>query len=196
LIIYFFKLHKHWYDWCDNHYTDLAGVAADPYLRAKALGELSIIDISLSPQLFLDNEPAREMAAEFLDQMYENHQEFLFSCSYACRHLTISDLAHPELWLINAQAMNRIFAFDPVIELAAYIKVSKRKAARLLEDADYANSCGPDIAKMVVKMREIERLFAENRAVVRESAVGYSEREGHWGTIIYNIVKDIEKRFG
>lgn len=189
-------LQWHWYDWCDNHYTDLAGVAADPYLRAKALGELSIIDISLSPQLFLDNELARELAADVLDQMYENRQEFLFSCSYARRYLTISDLAHAELWLINAQAMNRIFAFDPVIELAAYIKVSKRKAARLLEDADYANSCGPDIAKMVVKMREIERLFAENRAVVRESAVGYSEREGHWGTIIYNIVKDIEKRFG
>ena len=189
-------LQWHWYDWCDNHYTDLAGVAADPYLRAKALGELSIIDISLSPQLFLDNELARELAADVLDQMYENRQEFLFSCSYARRYLTISDLAHAELWLINAQAMNRIFAFDPVIELAAYIKVSKRKAARLLEDADYANSCGPDIAKMVVKMREIERLFAENRAVVSESAVGYSEREGHWGTIIYNIVKDIEKRFG
>ena len=45
-------------------------------------------------------------------------------------------------------------------------------------------------------MREIEQLFAENRAVVRESAVGYSEREGHWGTIIRNIIKDIEKRFG
>lgn len=189
-------LQWHWYDWCDNHYTDLAGVAADPYLRAKALGELSIIDISLSPQLFLDNELARELAADVLDQMYENRQEFLFSCSYARRYLTISDLAHPELWLINAQAMNQIFAFDPVVELAAYIKVSKRKAARLLEDADYANSCGPDIAKMVVKMREIERLFAENRAVVRESAVGYIEREGHWGVIIRNIIKNIEKRFG
>ena len=95
-------LQWHWYDWCDNHYTDLAGVAADPYLRAKALGELSIIDISLSPQLFLDNELARELAADVLDQMYENRQEFLFSCSYARRYLTISDLAHPELWLINA----------------------------------------------------------------------------------------------
>ena len=67
-------LQWHWYDWCDNHYTDLAGVAADPYLRAKALGELSIIDISLSPQLFLDNELARELAADVLDQMYENRQ--------------------------------------------------------------------------------------------------------------------------
>ena len=40
--------------------TPISGVAADPYLRAKALGELSIIDISLSPQLFLDtNQPGR-----------------------------------------------------------------------------------------------------------------------------------------
>ena len=189
-------LQWHWYDWCDNHYTDLAGVAADPYLRAKALGELSIIDISLSPQLFLDNEPAREMAAEFLDQMYENHQEFLFSCSYACRHLTISDLAHPELWLINAQAMNQIFAFDPVVELAAHIEVSEHEATKLLESVNYAYSCGPDIAQAVAETWEIEQLFAEKRALVRGSAVGYIEREGHWGVIIRNIIKNIEKRFG
>ena len=184
-----------WNGWYRDHYTNLAGVAADPYLRAKAIRELSVTDIISHIDLFLAHEPVRQLAAAFLDRVYENRQVYLFSYigSFGSR---ITDLAHPELWLINAQAMNRIFAFDPVIELAAYIKVSKRKAARLLEDADYANSCGPDIAKMVVKMREIERLFAENRAVVRESAVGYSEREGHWGTIIYNIVKDIEKRFG
>lgn len=189
-------LQWHWYDWCDNHYTDLAGVAADPYLRAKALGELSIIDISLSPQLFLDNELARELAADVLDQMYENHQEFLFSCSYARRYLTISDLAHPELWLINAQAMNQIFAFDPVVELAAHIEVSEHEATKLLESVNYAYSCGPDIAQAVAETWEIEQLFAEKRALVRGSAVGYIEREGHWGIIIRNIIKNIEKRFG
>ena len=185
-----------WWDgWYRDHYTNLAGVAADPHLRAKAIRELSVTDIISHIDLFLANEPVRQLAAAFLDRVYENRQVYLFSYigSFGSR---IADLAHPELWLINAQAMNRIFAFDPVIELAAYIKVSKRKAARLLEDTDYANSCGPDIAKVVVKMREIEQLFAENRAVVRESAVGYSEREGHWGTIIRNIIKDIEKRFG
>ncbi|MFC2263477.1 MAG: hypothetical protein ACFNLI_12675 [Corynebacterium matruchotii] len=185
-----------WWDgWYRDHYTNLAGVAADPHLRAMAIRELSVTDIISHIDLFLAHEPVKQLAAAFLDRVYENRQVYLFSYigSFGSR---ITDLAHPELWLINAQAMNRIFAFDPVIELAAYIKVSKRKAARLLEDADYANSCGPDIAKMVVKMREIERLFAENRAVVRESAVGYSEREGHWGTIIHNIIKDIEKRFG
>ena len=189
-------LQWHWYDWCDNHYTDLAGVAADPYLRAKALGELSIIDISLSPQLFLDNELARELAADVLDQMYENRQEFLFSCSYARRYLTISDLAHPELWLINAQAMNQIFAFDPVVELAAHIEVSEHEATKLLESVNYAYSCGPDIAQAVAETWEIEQLFAEKRALVRGSAVGYIEREGHWGVIIRNIIKNIEKRFG
>ena len=185
-----------WWDgWYRDHYTNLAGVAADPHLRAKAIRELSVTDIISHIDLFLANEPVRQLAAAFLDRVYENRQVYLFSYigSFGSR---IADLAHPELWLINAQAMNRIFAFDPVIELAAYIKVSKRKAARLLEDTDYANSCGPDIAKVVVKMREIEQLFTENRAVVRESAVGYSEREGHWGTIIRNIIKDIEKRFG
>ena len=170
-------LQWHWYDWCDNHYTDLAGVAADPYLRAKALGELSIIDISLSPQLFLDNELARELAADVLDQMYENRQEFLFSCSYARRYLTISDLAHPELWLINAQAMNQIFAFDPVVELAAHIEVSEHEATKLLESVNYAYSCGPDIAQAVAETWEIEQLFAEKRALVRGSAVGYSEEK-------------------
>jgi len=202
-------LQWHWYDWCDNHYTDLAGVAADPYLRAKALGELSIIDISLSPQLFLDNEPAREMAAEFLDQVYENRREYLFSHSRKARYW-ISDLAHPELWLINYQAMDRIFAFDPVVELAAHIEVSEHEAAKLLGDVNYAYSCGPDIAQAVAETWEIEQLFAENRAVVRESAV--------WETIIHNliikeveninrtikeiknlsrnIIKNIEKRFG
>ena len=189
-------LQWHWYDWCDNHYTDLAGVAADPYLRAKALGELSIIDISLSPQLFLDNELARELAADVLDQMYENRQEFLFSCSYARRYLTISDLAHAELWLINAQAMNQIFAFDPVVELAAHIEVSEHEATKLLESVNYAYSCGPDIAQAVAETWEIEQLFAEKRALVRGSAVGYIERQGHWGVIIRNIIKNIEKRFG
>ena len=184
-----------WNGWYRDHYTNLAGVAADPYLRAMAIRKLSVTDIISHIDLFLAHEPVRQLAAAFLDRVYENRQVYLFSYigSFGSR---ITDLAHPELWLINAQAMNRIFAFDPVIELAAYIKVSKRKAARLLEDADYANSCGPDIAKMVVKMREIERLFAENRAVVRESAVGYSEREGHWGTIIRSIIKDIEELFG
>lgn len=177
-------LQWHWYDWCDNHYTDLAGVAADPYLRAKALGELSIIDISLSPQLFLDNEPAREMAAEFLDQVYENRREYLFSHSRKARYW-ISDLAHPELWLINYQAMDRIFAFDPVVELAAHIEVSEHEAAKLLGDVNYAYSCGPDIAQAVAETWEIEQLFAENRAVVRESAV--------WETIIHNlIIKEVE----
>lgn len=188
-------LQWHWYDWCDNHYTDLAGVAADPYLRAKALGELSIIDISLSPQLFLDNELARELAADVLDQMYENRQEFLFSHSRKARYW-ISDLAHPELWLINAQAMNQIFAFDPVVELAAHIEVSEHEATKLLESVNYAYSCGPDIAQAVAETWEIEQLFAEKRALVRGSAVGYIEREGHWGVIIRNIIKNIEKRFG
>ena len=184
-----------WNGWYRDHYTNLAGVAADPYLRAMAIRKLSVTDIISHIDLFLAHEPVRQLAAAFLDRVYENRQVYLFSYigSFGSR---ITDLAHPELWLINAQAMNRIFAFDPVIELAAYIKVSKRKAARLLEDADYANSCGPDIAKMVVKMREIERLFTENRALVRESAVGYSEREGHWGTVIRSIIKDIEELFG
>ena len=186
-------LQWHWYDWCDNHYTDLAGVAADPYLRAKALGELSIIDISLSPQLFLDNELARELAADVLDQMYENRQEFLFSCSYARRYLTISGLAHPELWLINAQAMNRIFAFNPVVELAAHIAVSEHEAVKLLGDVNYAYSCGPDIAQAVAETWEIEQLFAEKRALVRGSAVGYIEREDYWETITHNlIIKEVE----
>ena len=184
-----------WNGWYRDHYTNLAGVAADPHLRAKAIRELSVNDIISHIDLFLAHEPVKQLAAAFLDRVYENRQVYLFSyiSSFGSR---IADLAHPELWLINAQAMNRIFAFDPVIELAAYIKVSKREAARLLEDADYANSCGPDIAKMVVKMREIEQLFAEKRALVRGSAVGYSETEGHWGMIIRNIIKDIEKIFG
>ena len=184
-------------------------MAADPYLRAKALGELEIFDISRNHQLFLDNEPAREMAADFLDQMYENRQEFLFSHSRKARYW-ISDLAHPELWLINAQAMNRIFAFDPVVELAAHIEVSEHEAAKLLGDVNYAYSCGPDIAQAVAETWEIEQLFAEHRAVVCGSAV--------WQTITHNliikeieninrtikdiknlsrsIIKEIEKRFG
>ena len=208
-------LQWHWYDWCDNHYTDLAGVAADPYLRAmairEAIRELSIGSIVRNIQLFLDNEPAREMAAEFLDQVYENRREYLFSCGdwlryqcgdwlrYQCGdwlRYQISNLAHPELWLINAQAMNRFFAFDPVVELAAYIEVSEYEAAKLLGDMNYAYSCGPDIAQAVVETWKIEQLFAENRALVRGSAVGYIEREGHWGTIIRNIIKNIEIQSG
>ena len=188
-------LQWHWYDWCDNHYTDLAGVAADPYLRAKALGDLSGYSIARNIQLFLDNEPARELAADFLNQMYENRQAYLFSHSREDKYW-ISDLAYPELWLINAQAMNRIFAFDPVVELAAYLKVSEHEAAKLLGDANYAYSCGPNITQIVAETWGIEQFFAEKRAIVRGSAVGYIEREeGNWGIIIYNIIKEIEKLF-
>ena len=137
-----------WNGWYRDHYTNLAGVAADPYLRAMAIRKLSVTDIISYIDLFLAHEPVRQLAAAFLDRVYENRQVYLFSYigSFGSR---IIDLAHPELWLINVQAMNRIFAFDPVIELAAYIKVSKRKAARLLEDADYANSCGPNILALI-----------------------------------------------
>ena len=210
-------LQWHWYDWCDNHYTDLAGVAADPYLRAMAIRKLSVTNIISHIDLFLANEPVRQLAAAFLDRVYENRQVYLFSCGDWLRY-RISGLAHPELWLINAQAMNQIFAFDPVVELAAHIEVSEHEATKLLESVNYAYSCGPDIAQAVAETWEIEQLFAEKRALVRGSAVGYIEREDYWETITHNliikeveninrtikeiknlsrnIIKNIEKRFG
>ena len=185
-------LQWHWYDWCDNHYTDLAGVAADPYLRAMAIRKLSVTDIISHIDLFLANEPVRQLAAAFLDRVYENRQVYLFSCGDWFRY-RISGLAHPELWLINAQAMNRIFAFNPVVELAAHIAVSEHEAVKLLGDVNYAYSCGPDIAQAVAETWEIEQLFAEKRALVRGSAVGYIEREDYWETITHNlIIKEIE----
>ena len=185
-------LQWHWYDWCDNHYTDLAGVAADPYLRAMAIRELSVTNIISHIDLFLANEPVRQLAAAFLDRVYENRQVYLFSCGDWLRY-RISGLAHPELWLINAQAMNRIFAFNPVVELAAHIAVSEHEAVKLLGDVNYAYSCGPDIAQAVAETWEIEQLFAEKRALVRGSAVGYIEREDYWETITHNlIIKEVE----
>ena len=185
-------LQWHWYDWCDNHYTDLAGVAADPYLRAMAIRELSVTNIISHIDLFLANEQVRQLAAAFLDRVYENRQVYLFSCGDWLRY-RISGLAHPELWLINAQAMNRIFAFNPVVELAAHIAVSEHEAVKLLGDVNYAYSCGPDIAQAVAETWEIEQLFAEKRALVRGSAVGYIEREDYWETITHNlIIKEVE----
>ena len=83
-----------------------------------------------------------------------------------------------------------------MVELAAHIEVSEHEATKLLESVNYAYSCGPDIAQAVAETWEIEQLFAEKRALVRGSAVGYIEREGHWGIIIRSIIKNIEKRFG
>ena len=80
-------LQWHWYDWCDNHYTDLAGVAADPYLRAMAIRELSVTDIISHIDLFLANEPVRQLAAAFLDRVYENRQVYLFSYEIGRAHV-------------------------------------------------------------------------------------------------------------
>ena len=125
-----------------------------------AIRKLSVTNIISHIDLFLANEPVRQLAAAFLDRVYENRQVYLFSCGDWLRY-RISGLAHPELWLINAQAMNRIFAFNPVVELAAHIAVSEHEAVKLLGDVNYAYSCGPDIAQAVAETWEIEQLFAE-----------------------------------